>query len=147
MKSRLLLPLIVAAILAPVALHAEEGGSGHYLPGATASFIDALPGREAFAYVNAFAYYNGSAGGSRRLNPGGLVAANIDGTVYADSSTLLYQTPWKICGGQYAAAVTIPYWSSTVKSPPGWKTCNNRPFLTGRFPKHRNVVPNSDAVP
>jgi hypothetical protein len=98
-----------------VALHAEEGGSGHYLPGATASFIDALPGREAFAYVNAFTYYNGSASGSRRLNPGGLVAANIDGTVYADSSTLLYQTPWKIFGGQYAAAVTIPYLTMTVE--------------------------------
>src|SRR5262245_61610875 len=27
------------------ALHAEEGASGHYLPGGAASFIDALPGR------------------------------------------------------------------------------------------------------
>jgi hypothetical protein len=49
-------------------LRAEECGSGHYTPGATASFINALPRREAFAYVNAFTYYNGSASGTRQLN-------------------------------------------------------------------------------
>ena len=114
MKFKTLFALALTTSLAPLTLPAEEGGSGHYLPGAMASFIDALPGREAFAYVNAVTYYNGSASGSRRLNPGGQVVANINGTVYADSSTLLYQTSWKILGGQYAAAVTIPYVSMTV---------------------------------
>jgi len=85
---------------------AEEGGSGHYLPGAMASYVDALPDREAFAYVNAFTYYDGSAD---RQFLGGRVALNINSTAYADASTALYQTPWKILGGQYAAAVTIPY--------------------------------------
>jgi len=109
MKSKILFRFaLTASLLSPV-VRAEEAGSGHYLPGATASFIDALPGREAFAYVNAFTYYNGSASGSRQLNLGGQVVANIDGTVYADTSILLYQTPWKILGGQYAAAVAIPY--------------------------------------
>jgi hypothetical protein len=109
MKSKILFTFaLTASLLSPV-VRAEEAGSGHYLPGATASFIDALPGREAFAYVNAFTYYNGSASGSRQLNLGGQVVANIDGTVYADTSILLYQTPWKILGGQYAAAVAIPY--------------------------------------
>jgi hypothetical protein len=115
MKSKILFTLVLATSLAPTALRAEEAGSGHYLPGATASFIDALPGREAFAYVNAFTYYNGSAGGSRQLNLGGQVVANIDGTVYADTSIFLYQTPWKILGGQYAAAVAIPYLWMEVK--------------------------------
>jgi len=115
MKSNILFTLVLAASLAPVALRAEEGGSGHYLPGATASFIDALPGKEAFAYVNAFTYYNGSAHGSRELNLGGQVGANVDGTVYADTSLLLYQTPWKIFGGGYAAAVAIPYMWMEVK--------------------------------
>jgi hypothetical protein len=115
MKSRILFTFaLTASLLAPV-VRAEEGGSGHYLPGATASFIDALPGREAFAYVNAFTYYNGSASGSRQLNLGGQIVANIDGTVYADTSILLYQTPWKILGGQYAAAVAIPYVWMEVK--------------------------------
>ena len=109
MKSKILFTFaLTASLLSPV-VRAEEAGSGHYLPGATASFIDALPGREAFAYVNAFTYYNGSTSGSRQLNLGGQVVANIDATVYADASILLYQTPWKILGGQYAAAVAIPY--------------------------------------
>jgi hypothetical protein len=103
------------ALLAPLAGQAEEGGSGHYLPGATSSFIDALPGREAFVYVNAFTYYNGSAGGSRQLDLGGQVVANIDGTVYADTSIFLYQTPWKFLGGQYAAAIAIPFMWMEVK--------------------------------
>src|SRR5512138_2287031 len=103
MKYKLLFAFALTASLATPALRAEEGGSGHYLPGATASFIDTLPGKEAFAYVNAFAYYDGSAGGSRELTLGGQIVANIDATVYADTSILLYQTPWKVFGGQYAA--------------------------------------------
>ena len=117
MKQTKFLALAFASTTAllPAVLRAEEAGSGHYLPGATASFIDALPGKEAFAYVNAFTYYNGSAGGSRQLELGGNIVANIDGTVYADTSILLYQTPWKILGGQYAAAVAIPYMWMEVK--------------------------------
>jgi hypothetical protein len=115
MKSKILFPLVLVASLAPLTVRAEEGGSGHYLPGATASFIDALPGREAFAYVNAFTYYNGSVGGSRQLELGGQLVANIDATVYADTSIFLYQTPWKFLGGQYAAAAAIPYLWMDVK--------------------------------
>lgn len=114
MKHKLLL-LPLATTLLPLGALAEEGGSGHYLPGATASFVDALPGKEAFAYVNAFAYYDGSASGTRELNLGGQVVANIDATVYADTSILLYETPWKILGGQYAAAVAVPYLWMNVK--------------------------------
>ena len=114
-KQNILAVALVGALAFTSVLHAEEAGSGHYLPGATASFIDALPGKEAFAYVNAFTYYNGSAGGSRELNLGGQVVANVDGTVYADTSFLLYQTPWKIFGGGYAAAVAIPYMWMEVK--------------------------------
>jgi len=115
MNHKLLLTLTIATMLLPAALRAEEAGSGHYLPGATASFIDALPGKEAFAYVNAFTYYNGTASGSRQIELGGQVVANIEGTVYADTSILLYQTPWKLFGGGYAAAVAIPYMWMDVK--------------------------------
>lgn len=115
MKQKLLLTLALSASVVTPALRAEEGGSGHYLPGATASFIDALPGRETFSYVNAFTYYNGSAGGTRQLKLGGQVVANLDATVYAATSILLYQTPWKIFDGQFAAAVAIPYLWMDVK--------------------------------
>src|SRR6202049_417827 len=89
---------------------AEEAGSGHYLPRATSSFIDMLPdrGTSTFAYVNAFTYYHGSTGASRDLELGGQVAANVKGTVYADTSIFLYQAPWTLLGGQYGAALAVP---------------------------------------
>ncbi len=99
----------------PSATHAEEGGSGHYMPGATASFIDALPGRESFAYLNDFTFYGGSVDRGRTLQLGGVIALNIDATVYADTSILLYQSSWKFLGGQYAAGVVIPYVWMEVK--------------------------------
>jgi hypothetical protein len=133
MKPRILFNLILATSVAPVAMHAEEAGSGHYLPGATASFIDALPGREAFAYVNAFTYYNGSAGASRQFDLGGQVVANVSGTVFADTSILLYETPWKLLGGQYAAAAAIPYMWMEVEGNVqlGPKTGNRRDTANG----------------
>ena len=39
MKHKLLFPLALAIALLPPALRAEEGAGGHYMPGATASFI------------------------------------------------------------------------------------------------------------
>lgn len=105
----LVLALALSASFLTSGVKAEEGGSGHYLPGAMASFIDELPGKEGFAYLNGFTYYNGSIGGSRQLKFGGNIVAQVDGTIYADTSILLYETPWKILGGQYAAAVAIPY--------------------------------------
>ncbi|MGA7762553.1 MAG: transporter, partial [Candidatus Binataceae bacterium] len=96
---------------------AEESGSGHYLPGATSSFIDMLPdsGTSTFAYLNAFTYYHGSTGASRDLELGGQVAANVKGTVYADTSIFLYQAPWTLLSGQYGAAVAVPYVWMNVK--------------------------------
>jgi hypothetical protein len=84
---------------------AEEAGSGHYLPGTSASFIDMLPdrGTSTFAYINAFTYYHGSTGASRDLQLGGQVAANVKGTVYADTSIFLYQAP----------VVSVNWWKSS----------------------------------
>jgi hypothetical protein len=45
-------------------VRAEEGGSGHYLPGAMASFVDAVPPQETFIVQYNLLYYNGSFGGN-----------------------------------------------------------------------------------
>ena len=116
MKSKTLFFLVSISSLTPLALRAEEGGSGHYMPGATASFADVPPCREAFIYVNAFTYYNGTANPSAPLPLGGNLAANVEATVYADTSFVLYQTPWKLFGGQYAAGLAIPYMDMEVKA-------------------------------
>lgn len=97
------------------ALFAEEGGSGHYMPGQTASFIDVLPDREAFLYVNVSTYYDGSTSTTLPLGqPGVDIVGNIDATVYANTSFLVYQTPWKIFGGRYGAGLAIPYYDMEV---------------------------------
>lgn len=78
MKLKLRAFFVLICCFLTALLFAEEGGSGHYMPGAMASFIDVLPGREAFVYANSFLYYNGSAGGARPLRFGGQLAANIE---------------------------------------------------------------------
>jgi hypothetical protein len=94
-----------------VTAHGEEAGTGHYIPGATSSFIDMLPDRDtsSLVYANAFTYYDGSAGASKNLEFGGLLTSDAKGTVYSETSLFLYQAPWKIFGGQYAAQLIVPY--------------------------------------
>jgi hypothetical protein len=41
-------------------LEAEEGGSGHYMPGSMSSFVDGVPTKEAFIVRYNLLYYNGS---------------------------------------------------------------------------------------
>jgi len=53
---------------------AEEGGSGHYLPGSMASFIDSVPLTERFIARLNVVYYQGSVGARRRLPIAGLTA-------------------------------------------------------------------------
>lgn len=110
--------IIGAAISSPFVARAEEAGSGHYIPGSTASFIDMLPdrGTSTFAYLNAFTFYDGSAGASQDLEFGGRVVANVKGTIYADSSIFLYQPPWKLLGAQLGALVVVPYVWLDVKA-------------------------------
>jgi len=98
--------LVAIAILAPIFSQAEEGGSGHYMPGANASFVDALPGKPGLAVANFFSFYDASAEISR---VGGLVTAGLDATAYADTLVALYQTPLKLLGGYYAIGMAIPY--------------------------------------
>src|SRR5512136_646639 len=108
-RSMALGALVVLAILVPLSAHAEEGGSGHYMPGANASFIDTLPGKPGLAVANFFNYYDGNGSASKQLPFGGLIARNLDATSYADTVVVLYQTPLKLLGGDYSVGVAIPY--------------------------------------
>ena len=101
----------LAIALPSVAARAEEAGTGHYIPGATSSFIDMLPDRDtsSVVYANAFTYYEGTGGANKDLEFGGLLTADAKGTVYSDTSLFLYQAPWKILGGQYAVQLIVPY--------------------------------------
>ncbi len=96
-------------ILMSSSVYGEEGGSGHYMPGGAASFIDTLPSKPGLAVANYFSTYDGSASFSRPLPIGGFTAAGLDATAYADTIVALYQTPLSLLGGYYGAGVVIPY--------------------------------------
>ena len=108
MPSSKYLSILSLASLLPWALCAEEGGGGHYMPGATASFIDALPYEPGFAYVNQFLYYGGDVSGGRSLPLGANIAGGVDATSYADIHVLVYQSSFELLGGRYAAAAGLP---------------------------------------
>jgi hypothetical protein len=109
--------LTLCAGLLPWCVRAEEGGSGHYAPGAAADFVDALPGTPGFAAVNFFTFYNGGAGATREFQFGGRLALGLEGTVYADTVALLYETPTlPILGGYYAFSVAFPFVGMEIKA-------------------------------
>jgi len=106
--------LLIASFLVFPAF-AEEGGSGHYLPGQMASFIDAPPNKPGFAIINAFGAYSGKAGAGKQLPIIGDVASNLDATVYADSIGLMYTIKPKLLGGNYAMIVALPFGQVNVE--------------------------------
>lgn len=109
-KPKILATSITCALALTATSRAEEGGSAHYVPGTTASFIDAFPGRPGgLAVLNYFTYYDAKAGANRSLAFGGLLTADAHATVYADTFTAVYQGPWNVLGGGLAFGVAVPY--------------------------------------
>ncbi len=98
-----------AMCVAPCLIHAEEGAGGHYMPGATATFIDTLPGKPALVFANAFTYYDGSASLSRPIQFGGQLTLDAHATCYADTFFGIYQTPLELLGGNYAVVAAVPF--------------------------------------
>lgn len=104
-----LTPLVCAAAFM-VPGRAEEGGSGHYLPGSTASLIDAFPGNpSAVAVLNYYTFYEAEVSAGRSLPIGGLLTAEARATVHADTIAAVYQTPWTLLKGGAALGLAIPY--------------------------------------
>ncbi|MBZ5588085.1 MAG: transporter [Acidobacteriia bacterium] len=100
----------VAALgMLAAAARAEEGGSGHYAPGAAASFVDALPGKPGWAVASYSMYYTGSAGATRALPIGGQVTFGLKAKAYAETVLALYQTPLKLLGGDCAFGIAVPF--------------------------------------
>jgi hypothetical protein len=102
------------AMTIAVAARAEQGGVGHYAPGAFASFVDALPGQPGVAVFNYFTYYNGNANIVRELPIAGEVAVDVRVTTYADSLGGFWVTPLKILGGYFAPGVSVPFVRNNV---------------------------------
>lgn len=99
---------LVAWSLSP-SVRAEEGASGHYVPGAMSDFIDTMPGKTGFVFANAFTYYDGNASPQLPIDFAGRTTLDAHATLQAYTLYGLYQTPLQLLGGSYAAAITLPY--------------------------------------
>jgi hypothetical protein len=84
-----LVMLCCAQAIPGATARAEEGGSGHYQPGAAADFSDMLPGREGLVYLNVLFRYSGSTGATQPLEIGGRIDTHVKATSYVDSSLFL----------------------------------------------------------
>jgi hypothetical protein len=116
MKRTLLWTLAGLALAPALNTRAEEGGSAHYMPGATASFIDSFPGKPGgIAAVNYFTYYDASVGPNESLPLGGLLTSGLDATVYADTIGVFYEAPWPLLGGNLTFGAAVPYLWLEVK--------------------------------
>jgi len=89
---------------------AEEGGSGHYLPGSMASFIDGVPLTETFIVRANVINYNGSISAEKPIPLGGRTTLGADATLWGYGLTLLWRPPLELGKDwSYAMSATIPY--------------------------------------
>jgi len=89
---------------------AEEGGSGHYVPGSMASFVDSVPLKEAFIARYNLLYYNGSVGGNVPLPIGGQSTLGASATSWAHGLTLVWRPPVDLGDRwSYAMSATVPF--------------------------------------
>ena len=102
--------LIVGICWLAVPAAAEEGGSGHYLPGSMASFMDGVPLKETFIVRANVVNYNGNINASKPLPIGGRTTLGADATSWAYGLSLLWRPPVEIGKDwSYAMSATIPY--------------------------------------
>ena len=99
--------------MASGAAFGAQGAIGHYSPGAMASFIDTAP--PGLAFMNIFNYYDGSAEHGRTLPFGGLLAADLNATLYAECLVVAYTSPFGILDGKFAFGIMLPYVWADVK--------------------------------
>jgi len=84
---------VVACGWLATAARAEEGGSGHYLPGSMASFVDGVPATRVFIARYNLIYYDGGVARDQPLPIAGLQTVGAEATSFAQGVTLLWATP------------------------------------------------------
>ncbi len=114
-SERLVVALVYAALSG--AASAEEGGSGHYLPGSMASFPDAVSATESFVIRYNLVYYDATVNAQRALPIAGATALGADISTWAQGITFFWRPPVEIGGRwSYAMSATIPFVSLDVSA-------------------------------
>jgi hypothetical protein len=109
-KPTLLAALCGFAILLQPTADAEEGGSGHYLPGAMSSFVDGVPPKETFIARYNMVFYNGDIAANEPLPIAGVQTLGAEATSWAHGLSLLWRPPLDLGDRwSYAFSATIPF--------------------------------------
>ena len=123
MKTNSKTQLIAAALAGSLAftaissLHAEQSGSGHYMPGASASFIDTSPGKPGWVVENIYMNYSdASFGGSLGMPFGSNLALNLTANATAETPLILYSPDHLVLGALPSFGVAVPYVWMDVKA-------------------------------
>ena len=85
--------VIALGLIAPV-IYAEEGGSGHYLPGSMASFMDGVPAEPTFIVRLNYVNYDGNIGADRSIPIAGMTALDVNAKSNALGLSLLWAPDW-----------------------------------------------------
>ncbi len=102
--------ILSAGLACAGAVCAEEGGSGHYMPGSMASFIDSVPPAPAFLMRLNVMSYEGSVSANLSLPIAGALFAGVDASIMGYGLTMVWRPDWAFIGEDwsYAMSTTIP---------------------------------------
>lgn len=118
-RLRSVLAIFCAAVssLASRVASAEEGGTGHYLPGSMADFMDGVPQTETFLVRYNLLSYQGSVSAEQPLPIAGIAALDADADIIGHGLTMLWRPPLDL--GErwsYAMSATVPFLSVDVSA-------------------------------
>jgi hypothetical protein len=131
------LVFVALALAWPLAGSAEEGGSGHYMPGTISSFVDGVsPTKVTIARVSGL-NYQGSIGANRALPIAGETALDVDVNSQALGLTGFWRPSWGQIGEHlsYGMSATVPFVrvdvAANVEVPGLGRTIRRRDTETG----------------
>jgi hypothetical protein len=108
-KKKTLAQVALAAFASVSIAHAEEGGSGHYMPGSMSSFMDGVAAKETFLARANIVSYKASVGPTVKLPIAGQTTVGADADLFAAGLTLFWRPPVELGGNwSYAMSATLP---------------------------------------
>ena len=128
---------LVLLLLVTPALHAEEGGTGHYMPGSMASFADGVPKDPTFIARFNYIHYDGDVKANRSIPIAGMSVLDASAKSDAYGLTMLWAPDWDMGKKwSYAMSATIPW--VTVKVEADGETSPSGGTLTGSLGDKEN---------
>lgn len=108
---------LTIALYLPSLAMAEEGGSGHYMPGSMSSFIDGVPADPTFILRLNYIHYAGSADINREIPIGGITTLGAEAVSDVYGLTALWAPDWNFSDTwTYAMSMTVPWVDMEVEA-------------------------------